>query len=134
MFLSRNLQELERLLRPEKQLLSALSLITHKAAPRRPAGDIAREEITRLLRREIQSGIRGFFGDSGDRDESTQNVAQQGSGAANRDRSRNGEALSGQKFMEAAFDEMVAGALLRGRRTSGVLSALFDLVPTLAGR
>lgn len=40
----------------------------------------------------------------------------------------------GHRDMESAVDEMVAGALLRGRRTAGVLNGMFNLSPGLSGR
>lgn len=44
-----------------------------------------------------------------------------------------GRALA-QKMMEAMIDEMVAQALVRGRRTTSVLGGIFNLLPGLSGR
>lgn len=44
------------------------------------------------------------------------------------------QAAAAQKDLESAIDRMVANALLHGRRTSGVLSGMFNLSPGLSGR
>ena len=43
-------------------------------------------------------------------------------------------AANTQKDLESAVDQMVAGALLRGRHTAGVLNGMFNLTPGLSGR
>jgi hypothetical protein len=41
---------------------------------------------------------------------------------------------SGNGILEAAIDQLVADALLRGRRTTGILNGIFNLLPGLSGR
>jgi hypothetical protein len=54
-------------------------------------------------------------------------------GAGSAPRSSPPSAASG-KELEDAIDRMVAGALLNGRHTSGVLHGLFNISPGLSGR
>jgi hypothetical protein len=107
---------------------------------------VAEEALRRLggvVQREIAEGLAGLF-------------RVQGAGVA-ADTERGGFAGAGlqvviynnagvsvtaretsgafdRKQLEITIDQMVAGALVRGRQTTGILNGLFNLSPALSGR
>lgn len=121
-----------------KTLMKARNLLEKQAsATRRPAGNIVREELRKLLYSQVRASIRNIFGPPpSEKDEDAGGWERRRFPDGNvifnaRDRDRG---PFDQRKMEFMVDQMVASSLMHGRQTSGVLRVLFGLVPSLIGR
>ncbi|MBI1215689.1 MAG: hypothetical protein GC185_07715 [Alphaproteobacteria bacterium] len=113
------------------------------AASRQPAGDIALQSLSKLLKQELTDSIGQLFAPGGSGGaklaggggfaggEITVVVNNNTSAAVTA--TQTGDAFD-RKTLEITIDQMVANSLLRGRQTSGVLRTLFGIVPGLIGR
>lgn len=96
--------------------------------------DIITQELSKLLRQEMAAGIAAAFAGF--------NAQQQGQGLNVIIHNNAGVPVSAQQGMDAfdrktleiTIDQMVANALTRGQETTGILRAVFNLVPALTGR
>lgn len=89
---------------------------------RRATEDIVNQAVEELVRREVTTAMKTVLaGTQGDGTNGGGSVFGAGFGTDGR-------------RMEMTLDNMVADILVNGRQTSGVLRALFGLVPVLAGR
>lgn len=96
--------------------LRDLETIMKNSDPRRAAGDVISEEVKRMVRRELELGLKEFF-------------AQR-----EKEGMLPGKEKNGGRGQEAMIDQMVAAALVRGKHTTGILKSLFNLMPGLIGR
>lgn len=128
-----------------ESLTRALSQAGAQKGYRRPAGDIVTDELAKLLKQEIAGGLAALFGSGGKRGGGMPQMlfgAARSEGLSvvihnNTAAQVSAREVSGsmdRKFLEITIDQMVASSLLRGRQTTGVLSSLFDLAPSLIGR
>lgn len=126
-----------------ESLTRALSQAGTQRGYRRPAGDIVTDELSKLLKQEIVGGLAALFGGKrggglpqmlpgAGRSEALSIVIHNNTAAQISTREVSGS--MDRKFLEITIDQMVASSLLRGRQTTGVLSSLFDLAPSLIGR
>lgn len=99
---------------------------------RRPAQDIATEELSKLLRQELAAGISAVFAGGG-RGGGGVSVVIHNNTPAQVGASESTDAFD-RKTLEITIDQMVANSLARGRETGGVLRSLFGIVPSLLGR
>ncbi len=97
---------------------------------RKSQGRDLRDMLAGLVEKEVTTGLSRIF-------ESHQQSSS-GGGVKQMGVSSSGPTAKGgvldQRHMEATIDQMVAASLVGGRQTSGVLRALFGLVPSLIGR
>jgi hypothetical protein len=97
-------------------------------AHRKNPGSIASAALEKLLRQEISGVFNPGRTGGGEVMFSTDNGGDsspsqpQSSGSLDR------------RFLETMIDQMVADALVRGRRTTGILAGLFNIAPGLSGR
>jgi hypothetical protein len=107
------------------------------AASRRPESDIIQSELQKLLRQEVLSSLAGIFGTGQAQGPAPAtnglNVVINNNAQATVSAAERVDAFN-QRTLEISIDQMVADSLLRGRQTTGVMRALFGLVPTLIGR
>lgn len=100
---------------------------------RRPESDIIMDELARVMRAELTSGLRGLFEDMASGGGSGISIVINNNANAQVS-AREGQGPFGQKQLEITIDQMVANALTQGRETSGVMRSIFGLVPGLSGR
>lgn len=109
----------------------------NSAGSRKNAGDIASEELARVLKSEIGDALRQVFGGGRETGRSTGanvlNVIINNNTPAQVTTRETGDGFD-QKTLEITIDQMVAQSLVRGRQTSSVLQSLFGLSPSLIGR
>lgn len=100
---------------------------------RKPAGGIVNDALTKLIQKEVLSGLATVFsGQSRDRQQGR--ILGPADGGGMPVPARQAPGGIDQKKMEATIDQIVATALMQGRQTSGILRTLFGLVPSLIGR
>jgi len=128
------------------------------SAGRSSARQAASAALRKIIQDEMVLNLNEFFGASPQKNGSGERISQPGgrcfdggSGVfslVDRDRGGRGCCCSGgsevwngggerggrQRSLEILIDQMVAESLTRGRHTSGVLRALFGIVPSLIGR
>ena len=88
----------------------------------------ASDELQKLIKKELQSGIKDLL-----------KKELSASFSLNENKNKKNSATEKQnsfdlRKMEFDIDQMVAASLMGGRQTSGVLRSLFGLVPSLIGR
>lgn len=140
----RRRQNLRALL--EERSYGAYASARYKGGVRRRAGGIAEEALKKLVEDEVVSGLHALFGGRGGmpgRDMTGRDMPGSfDDGSSPPSPRRDSGVLQGQRHngafdrrqLEISIDQMVASSLVHGRQTSGVLRALFGLVPSLIGR
>jgi len=111
---------------------------------RRSSRGIVNDTLTKLIRKEVLSGLSAIFEGMRKRGGDGCMSGQNGGFAPDFGRTKCGTTQPAmpqypggyfdQKQMEITIDQMVASSLMHGRQTSGVLRLLFGLVPSLIGR
>ncbi len=99
---------------------------------RRETGSIVTEELAKLLRQEVASGIAGMFGSRHGGQQGVSVVIHNNT-AATVGVNESGGGMDA-RALEITIDQIVANSLSRGRETGGVLRTLFGIVPSLLGR
>lgn len=85
--------------------------------------------LEKLIQKQLKAGLSDLF--------KMKQAQDFGGGAASEKQTGSGMGRGGQfggRQMEIAIDQMVASSLMHGKQTSGVMRALFGLVPSLIGR
>lgn len=103
---------------------------SRKTPKQRDAGDIAAQDVSKFLRQELASGLAAAFSN---RAGGGASVVIHNNTPAQVGVSETTDSFD-RKTLEITIDQMVANSLARGRETSGVLRALFGIVPSLLGR
>lgn len=98
------------------------------------AGDIAKAELVKFLKQELQDGFKSIFGGMAQQNGAggMQVIIHNNTAAAVTARETTG--AFDRKQLEITIDQMVADSLIRGRQTGGVLRSLFGIAPSLLGR
>jgi len=103
---------------------------------RKSAGDIAAEELARVLKAEMGEVLRQVFvplRGAGAAGGTSLNVVIHNNTPAQVSARETSDGYD-QKTLEITIDQMVAQSLVRGRQTGSVLQSLFGLAPSLIGR
>lgn len=109
---------------------------SNSGAARKSAGEIAAEELARVLKAEMGEVLRQVFvppRGTGDTGGARLNVIIHNNTAAQVSARETSDGYD-QKTLEITIDQMVAQSLVRGRQTGSVLQSLFGLAPSLIGR
>jgi len=96
------------------------------------AGDIAKSELTRFLKQELQDSFKSILGGMTGQNGSMNVIINNNTSAAVSARETTG--AFDRKYLEITIDQMVADSLIRGRQTSSVMRSLFGIAPSLLGR
>lgn len=105
---------------------------TARSPARRPAESNISQELAKMLRQEIASGLAGVFSPKSQNNGGI-NVVIHNNTSATVTASQGMDAFD-RKTLLITIDQMVANSLANGKETGGVLRALFGIVPSLLGR
>jgi hypothetical protein len=96
---------------------------------------IVSDGLAKLIQKEVLSSLAVIFGAEPKKNDPNRPPDRDG-GIVPRPTPRSPEmgGFFDYKQMEITIDQMVAESLMHGRQTSGVLRALFGIIPSLIGR
>lgn len=100
---------------------------------RESAGDIAMNELAKVLKAEMGEALRQVFVPGAGGSGGGMNVIIHNNSSAQVSARETSDGYD-QKTLEITIDQMVAQSLVRGRQTGSVLQSLFGLAPSLIGR